>query len=78
MGLIHELSKFYQLGFLKNEIGDLTKDIMMEKTDEMKKASPKKGKKSVSEEKPVIESVIEQTPETETKTENIKEEVKPK
>lgn len=71
-------AKFYQLGFLKNEIGDLTKDIMMEKVDEMKKQSPKKGRKSVSEEKPVVEPVNEQTPELENKTETIKEEVKPK
>lgn len=71
-------AKFYQLAFLKNEIGDLTKNIMMEKVDEMKKASPKKGRRSDQAEQLVVEPVIEQVPPTETKTEKIKEEVKPK
>ena len=67
-------AKFYQFAFVKNEIGDLTKDKMMEKVNEMKSKSPKKGSKSkeILPEEPVKDTS------TETKTEPVKEEAKPK
>ena len=65
-------ARYYQLAFLKNEIGDLTKDLMMEKVAAMKKLMPKKGSKSA----PVA---VEETPNVEeVKTEIIKEEPKTK
>ena len=65
-------ARYYQLAFLKNETGDLTKDLMMEKVAEMKKLMPKKGSKSA----PVA---VEETPNVEeVKTEIIKEEPKTK
>ena len=65
-------ARYYQLAFLKNEIGDLTKDLMIDKVAAMKKLMPKKGSKSAPvavEETPIVEEV---------KTEIIKEEPKTK
>ena len=56
-------AKYYQIAFLKNEAGDLTKDLMMEKVDEMKKLSPKKGAK-IADKPTVDEPVAETSPTT--------------
>lgn len=37
--------KSYLAAFQQSEVGDLTKDMMMERADEIKKSMPKKGKK---------------------------------
>ena len=74
MGMMYEkkgdfakASKTYLRGFQKEEIGDLTKDMMFEKSEDMKRLTPKKGKKG---------EVIEETP-TETPIETPAEEKKP-
>ena len=36
--------KAYMTAFQREEIGDLTKDMMIERADELKKSLPKKGK----------------------------------
>jgi len=41
--------KSYMAAFQREEIGDLTKDMMMERADELKKSLPKKGAKGKSE-----------------------------
>jgi len=38
-------AKAYQNAFQKQEIGSLTKDMMLDKADEIKKSLPSKGKK---------------------------------
>lgn len=45
--------KSYMAAFQREEIGDLTKDMMMERADELKKSLPKKGAKGKAE--PVTE-----------------------
>lgn len=50
--------KSYLSAFQREEIGDLTKDMMIERADELKKLLPKKGKKGKEE------PVIEETPPT--------------
>ena len=68
-GDIKGAAKAYQNAFQYEEIGDLTKDMMLEKADELKKSLPKKGKKEeVIEETPPLETPVE-TPATETPTE---------
>ena len=66
--------KSYLAAFQQAEVGDLTKDMMMERADELKKSMPKKGQKSkeVIEETPV-EEVPTETP-SETPTEEKKSE----
>ena len=68
--------KSYLAAFQQAEVGDLTKDMMMERADEIKKSMPKKGKKGqvVIEETPV-EEVPAEAP-SETPTENPTEEKK--
>lgn len=48
--------KSYMAAFQREEIGDLTKDMMMERVDELKKSLPKKGKKG--KEEPVAEEPV--------------------
>ncbi|MGV9004744.1 alpha/beta hydrolase-fold protein [Flavobacterium sp.] len=63
MGMMYEkkgdyakAAKTYLKGFQREEIGDLTKDMMFEKSEDMKRLAPKKGKKGeVVEETPVDE-----------------------
>lgn len=52
--------KSYQSAFQREEIGDLTKDMMMERVDELKKSMPKKGKNGKKE--PVVEEIPTETP----------------
>jgi predicted alpha/beta superfamily hydrolase len=73
--------KTYQSAFQKEEIGDLTKDMMLDRADELKKSLPKtekgkKGKEEVIEETPPTDIPAE-TPPTETPTETPTEEKKP-
>jgi hypothetical protein len=66
--------------FQREEIGDLTKEMMIERADELKKTLPKKGKKGEKvKEEPAIEEtpptdVPVETPPTETPTEEKKSE----
>lgn len=60
-GDIKKAAKAYQNAFQQEEIGDLTKDMMLEKADELKGA--------IKNEKNKKEEVIEETPPTETPTE---------
>ncbi|MGC4040703.1 MAG: alpha/beta hydrolase-fold protein [Flavobacterium sp.] len=48
--------KSYMAAFQREEIGDLTKDMMMERADGLKKSMPKKGAKGKNE--PVIEEPV--------------------
>lgn len=48
--------KSYMAAFQREEIGDLTKDMMMERVDELKKSLPKKGKKG--KEEPIVEEAV--------------------
>lgn len=59
--------KTYLRAFQREEIGELTKDMMFEKSEEMKRLAPKKGKKG---------EVIDETPAEETPTETPTEEKK--
>lgn len=45
-GDLKRAAKYYQDAFLKDEIGQLTKDMMFEKTDSLKKSFAKKGKET--------------------------------
>lgn len=63
--------KTYLRAFQREEIGDLTKDMMYEKSEDMKRLAPKKGKK----EEVIEEAPIEETP-TETPSETPTEEKK--
>jgi predicted alpha/beta superfamily hydrolase len=70
--------KSYLSAFQREEIGDLTKDMMIERSDELKKSMPKKGKKG--KEEPVVEEIpadppVEEVP-AETPTETPAEEKK--
>lgn len=62
--------QFYQNAFMKEPIGDLTKDMMLNKAEDLKRKLPKKGKKGKEE-------VIEEIPASETPIETPKEEKKP-
>jgi len=68
--------KSYMAAFQREEIGDLTKDMMMERADELKKSLPKKGdkgkKEPVAEETPASETPAD-TPPAETPTEDKKQ-----
>lgn len=64
--------KNYQNAYAKEEIGDLTKDMMLNKAEDIKKLLPKKGIKG-GKGKEVIEEVPAETP-----AETPKEEEKPK
>jgi predicted alpha/beta superfamily hydrolase len=80
-GDIKKAIKTYQNAFQKEEIGDLTKDMMLDRADELKKSLPKtekgkKGKEEVIEETPPTDIPAE-TPPTETPTETPTEEKKP-
>jgi hypothetical protein len=62
--------KSYMTAFQREEIGDLTKDMMIERADELKKSLPKKGKPG-KKEAAVEEPVVEETPPTDTPTEAV-------
>lgn len=70
--------KSYMQAFQREEIGDLTKDMMMERADELKKSLPKKGKKGKNEpeveETPPADATPTDTPPTDTPTEDKKKE----
>jgi predicted alpha/beta superfamily hydrolase len=74
-GDIKNAAKTYQNAFQKEEIGSLTKDMMLDKADELKKSLPSKGKKGKVVEEPVVEPAIEQP--TEKPADQPKEEKKP-
>jgi uncharacterized protein len=57
-GDIKRAVKSYQTAFQQQEVGDLTKDMMLERADELKKSLPKPGKKGHNE------PVVEETPQT--------------
>jgi predicted alpha/beta superfamily hydrolase len=58
-----QAAKYYQSAFVFQPIGDLTKDGMMEKVNEMKAFLPAKLKKGQKvEELPVVETPVEQVP----------------
>jgi predicted alpha/beta superfamily hydrolase len=65
--------KSYLAAFQKEEIGDLTKDMMIGKADELKATLPKKGKKGkeepIVEETPPADTPQADTPPTETPSE---------
>ena len=76
--------KFYQNAFMKQEIRELTKDMMMNKAADLKKLIPVKAKglkggkaKEIIEEVPVSDTPTTDTPTTETPTETPTEEKKP-
>jgi hypothetical protein len=58
--------KSYLVAFQREEIGDLTKDMMIERADELKKSLPKKGDKG---KKAADEPVVEETPATDAPVE---------
>lgn len=69
--------KAYRNAFQKEEIGELTKEMMLDKADELKAALPekeKRGKKGKKTEEPIIEQTTEQP--TEQQVEQPKEEKK--
>jgi predicted alpha/beta superfamily hydrolase len=65
--------KSYSSAFQQQEIGDLTKDMMMEKIDALRATMPKKGKKGkeepIVEETPTADTPTSDAPPTETPTE---------
>ncbi|MGL2965210.1 alpha/beta hydrolase-fold protein [Flavobacterium sp. XGLA_31] len=69
-GDVAKAVKSYQNAFQQLEIGDLTKDMMLERADELKKNLPKKGKKGkeepVVEETPPADAAPTETPTTDT------------
>jgi predicted alpha/beta superfamily hydrolase len=67
-------AKYYMAAYQKEEIGALTKDIMLEKADILKKTFAKKGKGKETEE-PVTDPPAEQS--TDQPAEPIQEEKKP-
>ncbi len=56
--------RYYMSGFLKNEIGDLTKGMLYEKAEALKKTYAKKGKKDKTEETVIAEPALEAKKET--------------
>ncbi|MGH2666244.1 alpha/beta hydrolase [Flavobacterium sp.] len=54
--------KHYQDAFMKEEIGDLTKDMMMNKAEDLKKLLPKKGLKGGKPKDKPTEEIIEEAP----------------
>jgi uncharacterized protein len=79
-GEMKKALKNYQNAFMKEEIGDLTKSMLMDKAEDIKRKLPKKGLKGGVAKEPVIEETAPTETETpvETPTEEPKEEVKPK
>jgi uncharacterized protein len=74
-GEIKKAMKFYQNSFLKQEIGDITKDFMMNKAEDLKKLLPKKDKLKGGQAKDKkTEEIIEETPPTDTPVEPKKDE----
>jgi predicted alpha/beta superfamily hydrolase len=72
-----QAAKYYQSAFVFKPIGDLTKDGMMEKVNEMRAFLPAKLKKGQkAEELPVVETPAEQVPTT-TETPAITDSVAP-
>ena len=72
--------KVYQNAFIKEEIGDLTKDMMMNKAEDLKALMPKKdklkgGKGKDKKEEELLEETPAETP-TDTPTETPAEEPK--
>ncbi len=75
-----QAQKHYQSAYVFQPIGDLTKDRMMEKVEEMKAFLPAKPKKGLNGNgnQPVLETPVEQTPlPSDTSVEPAKEEKKP-
>ena len=71
--------KFYQNAFTKSEIGDLTKDMMMNKAEDIKALMPKKdklkgGKAKDAKNEEILEEIPSDTPIEEPKKEEKKEE----
>ncbi len=71
--------KSYMVAYQREEIGDLTKDMMIGRADELKKSLPKKGKPgknepAVEETPPPAEATPTDTPPTDTPTEEKKKE----
>jgi len=69
--------KSYQTAFQKEEIGDLTKDMMLDRADALKNSLPKSDKGKKGNDEPVIEEtpptdIPAETPPTETPTEEKK------
>jgi hypothetical protein len=67
--------KFYQNAFMKTEIRELTKDMMMNKAEDLKKLIPVKAKglkggkaKEIIEETPTTDTPPTDTPPTDTPT----------
>ena len=76
MGMMYEkkgdyakASKTYLKAFQKEEIGDLTKDMMYNRSEDMKQLAPKKGKKGEVIEETPTEDIPAETPTEEKKTE---------
>lgn len=69
--------KSYMAAFQREEIGDLTKDMMMDRADALKKTMPKKGAKGKTEpvtEEPAPTETPTDSPPSETPTEEKKQE----
>lgn len=80
MGMMYEkkgdyakAAKTYLKAFQKEELGDLTKDMMYNKAEDMRQLAPKKGKKGEVIEETPTEDIPAETP-TETPTEEKKTE----
>ena len=76
---IKKAVKYYQNAFMKEEIRDLTKDMMMNKGEDLKKLIPVKAKglkggkaKEIIEEVPTTDTPATDTPTTDTPTEEKK------
>jgi predicted alpha/beta superfamily hydrolase len=66
-GEVKKAIKYYTDAFMKEEIGDLTKDMMMNKAEDLKKLLPKKGLKA-GKAKDAKEEIIEEPLPAETPT----------
>ena len=75
-GDIAKAIKSYLSAFQREEIGDLTKDMMIDRSDELKRSLPKKGAKGKDEviEEPAPNETPAETVPTETPTEEKKKE----
>lgn len=75
-GDVAKAIKSYLSAFQREEIGDLTKDMMIDRSDELKKSLPKKGAKGKEEviEEPAPTETPSETVPTETPTEEKKKE----
>jgi hypothetical protein len=67
--------RYYMSAFQLAEIGDLTKDMMINRADELKASLPKKGKKGEKVQETPVEEVPTDAP-AETPTETPTEEKK--